>query len=124
VAIEGDLGNLQGDWKGMVGPQRNVPLTITFKDKAVSFKLVSPEGQEFVMEGAVKLDESANPKTIDWLDFKTPNGDDAPPNKGIYKFENDKWVVCNGGPNNPRPTEFKQGENGPPNIIEFERSKK
>jgi uncharacterized protein (TIGR03067 family) len=123
-APEGDLAQLQGEWKGTVGPERNIPVLLTIKDKAISVKITAPDGQEYTMEGELKLDEKASPKAVDWVNFKTPAGEETQPNKGIYRLEKDKWVVCNGGPSNPRPTEFKQGEGGPPNVIELERVKK
>lgn len=122
-APEGDLGKLQGQWKTLIGPEKNIPLVVTIKDKTITAVLKSPQGEDFTLTGELKLDEKASPKTIDWINFKTPAGDETQPNYGLYKFEGDKWVVCNGGPGNPRPKEMKAGQDGPPNLIEFERVK-
>lgn len=120
---EGDLAKLQGQWKTLIGPEKNVPLLVTIKGKAITAVLKPPTGEDFTLHGELKLDETANPKTVDWINFKSPNGDETQSNFGLYKFEGEKWIVCNGGPGKPRPTEMKAGEDGPPNLIEFERVK-
>ncbi|MFO0958337.1 MAG: TIGR03067 domain-containing protein [Isosphaeraceae bacterium] len=123
---EGDLGKLQGRWKAMIGPEKNIPVVATIEGRKITVKITPPEAsQAYEMQGELKLDDKASPPTVDWVGFRTPNGDEAEINRGIYKFSasGDRWTICNGGPGNPRPAEFKQGENGPPNIIEFDRVK-
>ncbi len=118
----GDLGKLQGKWAAKVGPQKQVELTMTVTGAKVKAE-VTLQGEDVVLEGELKLDEKASPKNVDWVKFKTRQGEDAPDNKGIYKFSDDgaTWTVCNGGPGNDRPSEFKPGEEGPPNLIEFKK---
>lgn len=123
---EGDLGKLQGRWKALIGPEKNIPVLATIEGDKITVKITPPEAsQTYEMKGELKLDDKASPPSVDWVRFQTPNGDEAEINRGIYKFSasGDRWVVCNGGPGNPRPTEFKKGENGPPNLIEFERAR-
>ena len=119
VEIKGDLAKLQGSWTGDVGPEKNVPVTLVFKESTVSL-IITFNGEDRTFKGEVKLDEAAKPqKTIDWINFKGVNGDDTPPNLGIYKIDADKFTVCSGGPGNPRPTEYKGSDEGPPNLTTF-----
>lgn len=122
-APEGDLAKLQGQWKTNVGPDKDIPVVVEIKGKAVTVLLTNNQGEKVELKGEVKLDEKASPKTCDWINFKRQDGSDAEPNLGIYKIDGDTLTVCNGGPNNPRPTEFKDGDNGPPNLLVLERVK-
>lgn len=122
-APKGDLAKFQGTWTAKAGPQKNVPIALTFKGKAVSLKVHLPDGQEYETRGEIKLDETARPhKTIDWVKFTTPAGDAAAENLGLYEFvDADTLRVCSGGPGNERPTEFKAAEAGPPNLLVLTR---
>jgi uncharacterized protein (TIGR03067 family) len=119
----GDLAKLQGKWKSLVGPNKDVTIIIEFKDDAANLDVTLADGQTFALKGAVKLDEAAKPKTLTWIKFKSPSGDDVPDNLAIYELKDDELKTCSGGPGNPRPTEFKQGEGGPPNLSLFTRVK-
>jgi uncharacterized protein (TIGR03067 family) len=110
----GDLGKLQGKWTTKVGPRNALDAVVTFEGKDVVMKIVTPDGIGFELSGEIKLDDNAKPhRTINWIKFKTPMGDDIPENLGIYRFENDETVqICNGGPSNERPTEYKAVDGG------------
>lgn len=119
---KGDLAKFQGDWTGMMGPDHNFEVKVKVKGSAVTVHFTTANGEDLEMKGELKIDETAQPhKAIDWVNFKRPNGEDAPANLGIYKFEGARVVVCNGGPGNERPAEFKQGDGGPPNLFELTR---
>lgn len=119
---DGDLGKLQGSWKALVGPEKNFPIVLEIKGKSVVVKVMNQEGREIELKGEFKIDEKASPhRTLDWVNFKRPDGEDAQPNLSIYKIEGETFTVCSGGPGNARPAEFKAGEGGPPNLIEFKR---
>jgi uncharacterized protein (TIGR03067 family) len=120
---KGDLAKVQGKWKGMVGREKNIPLVIEVKGNAATLTATRPEGDDFVLNGEVKLDDQAKPKKWDWMKFTGPGGQEAPDNLGIYELEGDTLKICNGGPGNERPTEFKAGENGPPNLLTLTRVK-
>ncbi len=121
--LKGDLATFQGSWTTKIGPEQNLDAVVTFKGTEVKLKLTAPDGQDFEITGEIKLDEEAKPhKTIDWTKFKTPDGDDAPENLGLYEIvDKDTVKVCNGGPNNPRPKEMKAGGGGEPHILTLKR---
>jgi len=119
VGLKGDLAKIQGTWTAKVGPQDDIPITLVFKENTVSL-VITFNGEDRTMKGEIKLDEAAKPnKTIDWVNFKGLEGEEVPVNLGIYKFDGDKFTVCSGGPGNPRPTEFKAGDQGPPTLTTF-----
>ncbi len=120
---KGDLGKFQGTWTAKAGPEKNVPITVTIKGDAVTLQITSPNGQDFTSEGRVKIDENAKPhKTIDWVKFQGVNGEELPENLGLYEFvDADTLRVCSGGPGKERPTEFKAGDGGPPNVLVLNR---
>ncbi|HWE39465.1 MAG TPA: TIGR03067 domain-containing protein [Isosphaeraceae bacterium] len=122
---EGDLGKVQGKWTARYGPN-DIPITIEVKGEDVTAVITNDNG-EMTLKGRLKIDDKAKPhKTVDWLDFKLPNGDDAQENLAIYELnaKGDEWKVCNGGAGKPRPTEFKEGDNGDdPHLIVFKRPK-
>ena|GEM_PF-3406425 len=121
--LKGDLAKLQGDWTATVGPDKNITLGLNVKGRAVVVTFALPGGEEQTLKGEIALNEEAKPKTVDWVKFTRPNGEDAPPNLGIYTLDGDEFTVCSGGPDNPRPTEFKAGEGGHPILAVFTRKK-
>lgn len=121
-APEGDLAKIQGTWAAMVGPQADIPIEIEIKGKAATLRL-SRNGDNIELKGELALNEKASPKTIDWMNWKSPMGDNIPVNLGIYKIDGDTMTTCSGGPGNDRPSEFKQGEAGPPNLVTYKRKK-
>ncbi len=121
--LTGDLAKLQGDWKTTLGPNNDVELFLKIEGNVVSVKVKTPEDTEFDLKGEIKLDDKAKLKTIDWLKFTGPNGDAAPDNLGIYEFQGEDVHVCNGGPGNQRPTEFKTGDGGNPHEFVLKRVK-
>ncbi|MBX6311464.1 MAG: TIGR03067 domain-containing protein [Isosphaeraceae bacterium] len=117
---QGDLAKLQGIWKALAGPEKNIPIVLEIKDKTVRVTVTPPEGEERSLKGEIKIDETKTPKHWDWIKFQRADGDEAPPNLAIYKFEGDRTlVICNGGPGNERPTEFQAGEMGRPSLLTF-----
>ena len=119
---EGELAKIQGKWTAMVGPEKNIPLTAVFTGKDVKIMMTIQE-QEVEIKGKVKLDEAKSPKQWDWTEFEGPQGQQVEDNLSIYKLDGDKLTICSGGPGNDRPTEFKEGDGGPPNLVVFTRAK-
>jgi uncharacterized protein (TIGR03067 family) len=125
AAPKDDLAKFQGNWMIQIGRNNDFTIALSFKGTSVALKGTRPNGEDFALKGEIKLDESAKPhKTIDWVGFKRPDGDDAPPNLGIYEILDDGAIrVCSGGPGNERPSEFKAGEDGPPHLGVMKRAK-
>src|SRR4051794_27951579 len=120
-AVTGDLARLQGQWSARLGPKR-VPMTVTIKGTAASMTIATADGQEHESKGEIRIDEDARPfKTLDWVKFTKPDGEPAPENLGIYKFEGDSITICNGGPGRDRPSEFRAGVGGPPQLLVLNR---
>jgi uncharacterized protein (TIGR03067 family) len=120
---KGDLGKLQGTWKGTVGANNEIPITIKIEGMAITATFTNDEGKEMVLKGEVKVDEKATPKAVDFVKFTDPDGKDLPDNLGIYELKDDEWKVCSGGQDNPRPTEFKEGGEGGPHLLVLKREK-
>jgi uncharacterized protein (TIGR03067 family) len=119
--LSGDLAKLQGQWTATFGP-KNIVVVLTIKGSGAVLAFSSPDGQSRESKGQIKIDETVKPyKTLDWIKFSTPSGDAAPTNLGIYKLSGDSITICNGGPGNERPTEFKAGEGGQPQLFVLNR---
>ncbi len=119
----GDLGLMQGKWKTMVGPEKDIPVVLEIKGKSARATFTNREGRQMELKGQIVLAEMASPKTLDWVHFTGPNGEQTEPNLAIYKMDGDVLTICNGGPGNARPIEFKAGEGSPPNLLVFKRIK-
>lgn len=123
---KGDLTRFQGDWTTRVDSGGDtVDVSVNFKGSAVTIHFVTPEGEDRTMKGEAAIDETAKPhRAITFKKFTRADGTEAPENQGIYAFEGDDLAkLCTGGPGNARPTEFKGGEGGQPQLIELKRKK-
>ena len=122
---KGDLGKLQGVWTAKPGPEMDSETKITFKGGEMKIAITDPDGEEQAMEGIIVLDEAAKPnKAITFMGFIRPNGSSVPENLGIYHFDgDDRLWLCAGGPGKDRPTEFKAGSGGPPQLVVLTRKK-
>jgi uncharacterized protein (TIGR03067 family) len=120
---KGDLARLQGSWTTRLGPNKETLITLAIKGSTFDVKVKRPDGQEILLKGELKVDDKAEPKTFDFVNFKGEEGREIPDNLGIYKLDADTWTTCSGGPGNPRPTKFEAGEGGPPNLGAWTRVK-
>jgi uncharacterized protein (TIGR03067 family) len=100
--LEGDYARIQGTWTVVYNELKGVPTPPLYGAlhiyRADRFRLGDDppgDGELFI------LDETSNPKRIDFDDGHTPRI------LGIYKLEDNRLTVCTGGPGEARPTEFK-----------------
>jgi uncharacterized protein (TIGR03067 family) len=122
-APKGEAG-IKGKWTAKVGPNQDIPIVVDFQDGGkVEISVEAGDGQTIAISGKYKTDEAKSPKTIDFLDFMSPDGESTPDNLGIYEIKDGKLRVCTGGPGNERPTEFLPGEEGGRGTVEFTRVK-
>jgi uncharacterized protein (TIGR03067 family) len=122
-APDGDLARLQGKWTTSAGPQKDIPVILTIQGRAVVVDLKTPQWLKIRVKGEIKIDDKARPRTLDWVHFSAIDGQDMPEVLAIYELDGDVLKVCNGGPNNGRPTEFKPGEGALADVLTFHRRK-
>ena len=120
-APSGDLDRLQGRWVARAGSDRSFDVTIEIRGSRVEVRIGSAGGLALTARGELKLDESATPRTLDWVKFRSPDGGEFPEILAIYEFRGDSLRVCNGGPNDARPTEFTPGDGPLADVVVFER---
>lgn len=122
--IAGDLGKFQGTWTAKAGPNNeDVAITLTIKGNTVDTRWERGDGTELVLKGEIRVNDRADPRTVDFFNFKRSDGQESKDNIGIYAFDGDKVKICVGGPGNERPTEFKASDGGPPNLFLLTRKK-
>jgi uncharacterized protein (TIGR03067 family) len=123
-APKGDLAKLQGNWKAMIGPNKDRPITMEVKGKTIAAKITGEDGEMSSLKGELAVNDSAKIPAIDFTKFKNQQGEDVGDVLGIYRLEGDTLTLCTGNPGDARPTEFKAGEdNGGHRLMTFTRSK-
>jgi uncharacterized protein (TIGR03067 family) len=121
--VTGDLARLQGRWITRAGARREVSVTLDIVGRDVTLQVAAPNGVSFAVRGEIRVDESASPRALDWVRFSTPDHEELPEIPAIYELRDGSFRVCNGGPNNPRPSEFKPGDGVLADVYVFERAK-
>ena len=119
----GDLAKLQGRWAAKAGPKRDIAVMLEVEGSEARVKVATPQGLTFNVSGTIKIDESAKPHALDWSNFHGLDDQELPEIPAIYELQGDKFKVCNGGPNNQRPKEFKAGDGVLAEVVVFERIK-
>ena len=109
---KGDLGKLQGSWEASVGKKREVKVSLEVKGNEVSATITPKLGPKVKANGELQLDESASPRSLDWVKFSTPDGIEVPKLLSIYRLEGDRLIVRSGGFNDARPKAFEAGGEG------------
>ena len=120
-ALDGDLARLQGTWTTQAGPKKNIPVTIQIKGRSVTVNVKPPIGRPITAEGELEIDEKAAPKALDWRKFTGDDDQELPEVHAIYQIDGDALIVCNGGPNNPRPSAFRKGDGILADLMTFHR---
>lgn len=119
--VSDDLAGLQGTWSGTAGVKKKIVVTMEIRGKAVSVLVKPPIGATIRASGALRIDPTTAPKSIDWVGFTGNDGQTLPENLGIYELAGDSFRVCTGGPDNPRPSTFEPGEGMLADVVTFTR---
>jgi uncharacterized protein (TIGR03067 family) len=117
----GDLAKLQGRWTTRAGPGRDIPVVLEIDGRRALVKIAMPNGPEYRARGELRINENAAPRTLDWVHFSGQDGQELPDIPAIYELNGHTFTVCNGGPNNQRPTEFKPGKGALADLLTFTR---
>lgn len=113
--LKGDLARLQGIWTATgLGAEKSGTLTwIILGDKLV-IRYKEPHGLTTIKGITLRLDESAEPRTIDAIGGIALDGSDAGEvTRGIYRLEGDTLTVYTAALGQPRPATFEAGQPGP-----------
>jgi uncharacterized protein (TIGR03067 family) len=119
----GDLAKLQGEWTTLAGPAKNIPVAIAIRGNTVIVRVAITRKRSIEAKGELLLNDSASPKTLDWVKFTGLDDQEFPEILAIYELSGDELKICNGGPNNDRPTEFKPGDGCLADVLTFKRKK-
>ena len=65
-------------------------MTLKIEGNKATATFTTPEGDEVTINGEIKINDTATPKTIDFVNFKRPNGEDAEDNLGITELNGDE----------------------------------
>jgi uncharacterized protein (TIGR03067 family) len=120
----GDLGKLQGLWTTLAGPHKDIPVAIEIRGKTVTVRVTITRKRSIQAKGELILNEKVAPKALDWVKFTGLDDQEFPEILAIYELSGDELKICNGGPNNQRPTEFKPGDGCLADVLTFKRIKR
>lgn len=121
-AGDGDLARLQGCWAARVGPRHDIQVALRIEGRRVEVRITLPQGAPYRARGELKLDEAASPRALDWIGFTGQDGQSLPEILAIYRFDGERWTVCNGGANGERPAAFEPGDGLLADVVVFERA--
>jgi RNA polymerase sigma factor (sigma-70 family) len=97
--LTGDLGRIQGAWKGKTGTDGYFQTVETFKGKTGRTENTAPDGNEFGLVYRFEIDEHAKPhKRIHIYDIARYGTDSGGPKEvhGLYTFIDDNTIMfCN-----------------------------
>ncbi|MEJ7638710.1 MAG: hypothetical protein WKF75_12225 [Singulisphaera sp.] len=94
-------------------------LTIQGNDARVCIS--TPRGLTIRVQGEVRVDDLAQPKALDWINFRGMDGQDFPEVQAIYELQGDTLKLRNGGLDDGRPSEFTPGEGALADVMIFTR---
>src|SRR4051794_5198922 len=75
---QGDLPKLQGRWEASVGRRKEFAVTLEVKGREVSATITPKIGPKLKASGELQLDETASPRSLDWVKFSTLDGTEVP----------------------------------------------
>ncbi len=109
---QGDLPKIQGKWEASVGRRKEFAVSLEVKGSEVSAMITPKVGPKLRASGEWQLDESASPRSLDWIKFSTVDGTEVPTLHSIYRLEGDRLILRSGGFNDDRPKAFEKGGEG------------
>ena len=121
AAASGDVARLQGRWECRAGSNADLLVTMEILDTRVDVTIQTPQGLKIRAKGAVRLDETTSPRSIDWVGFTAGDFQTIPEIQGVYKIEDGAFVLCNGGFNGARPESFSPGDGPLAEVLTFRR---
>jgi hypothetical protein len=120
---KGDLAKIQGVWKGKTGRNGMFESVMTIKGDTGRLDNTTANGRKIGLTYKITIDEGAKPhKTLDSSDIVRYGGSGKGADHvfGIYEFVDDNTIrFCNGF--DKYPTEFKDGDDGPPILFTLKR---
>ncbi len=106
--LAGDLTLMQGTWRNQSGHLNSERETLTIRDDVLVASSKLPRGGEIRYESRIRLDETASPKAIDFLDPRV--GKKAlKPAYGIYELDGDTLKIHKSGIGRGRSSVFEAG---------------
>ena len=121
TAVTGDLARMQGRWVTRAGERRELVVSLEITGCQASVEIVTPQGLKLQARGEVRVNEKMVPHALDWVRFSGADVIEMPDIPAIYEVSGSTLKVCNGGPNNARPSEFKAGAGVLADLHVFER---
>src|SRR5205807_9781676 len=104
------------------GPRKGLLVDLRIDGSAAKVKVATNRGLSIQAEGEIRIDTKSSPKALDWVNFTTLDDERIPEVLAIYELVGETFRVCNAGPNNARPSEFKPGEGVLADLVVFERT--
>ena len=121
-----DLAKLQGEWVMATGVADGfaIPdeMKRDFKRVCRGKELTVLNGEQLIMKATITLDQTKNPKTIDYDVIDGPTKGQK--HLGIYDLNGDTFRSCFAAPDSPRPSEFKSESGDRQTFSEWTRAKK
>ncbi|MFO0909058.1 MAG: TIGR03067 domain-containing protein [Isosphaeraceae bacterium] len=120
-AVTGDLAKMQGKWVTRAGERKELKVALEIDGTQVKVEIRTPQGLTINAKGELRVDSTVTPHALDWVNFTGADTIEMPEIPAIYELKGETLRVCNGGPNNARPTEFKAGAGILSDLHVFER---
>ena len=106
-----DLEVLQGTWKQVAFDIDGSPLAYDVVGILTTFTgtrfVVHASSGAILLYGSFRLDASADPKEVDWIDDCGPDAGKVLP--AIYRWEGERFVFVAADAGMPRPASFESG---------------
>ena len=117
----GDEARLQGKWEARAGSDREYLVALDVVGDRVAVQITTPQGLKIRAKGEIRLDQTTSPRRLDWVKLMAGDLQALPEVQGVYKLEDDALIMCNGGFNGSRPTEFVAGDGPLAEVLTFRR---